>query len=126
MDVGDSAVTGKIIGAYHATYDFLGFGMPESVCANALAVELQARGVVIRREVPFEIVYRGVPLGSFRVDMLVEEQVVVEIKASPALSDADERQLLNYLRASNCEVGLLLHYGPTRGFKRLVYSKSRR
>jgi len=119
-------ITDKIIGAFFAVYRELGFGFLESVYANALAVELGSRGVVVRREVPVEVLYKGAGVGTFRFDMLVEGAVLVEIKASEYITETDERQLLNYLRATNVEVGLLLHFGPKPKYRRFVYSNSRK
>ena len=75
-------VTHQIIGGFYTVYNQLGFGCLEKPCANALAVELAFRGVNVEREVPFEIVYRGVSVGLYRVDLLVEGRVIVEVKAS--------------------------------------------
>jgi GxxExxY protein len=119
-------VTYQIIGGFYTVYNQLGFGFLEKPCANALAVELAFRGLNVEREVPFEIVYRGVSVGVYRVDLLVEGRVIVEVKASKDLSASDEPQLLNYLKASSIEIGLLLHFGPKARYRRLVYSNSRK
>jgi GxxExxY protein len=68
--------------------------------------------------------YKGVGVGTFRVDVLVADAVLVEVKSTEALCDADERQLLNYLRATNIEVGMLLHFGPKARYRRFVYSNT--
>ena len=117
-------ITDKIIGAFYAVHRELGFGFLESVYAKALGVELQARGQDFQREVPVEVMYKGVGVGTFRLDMLVGGTVLVETKSSEYLTEPDERQLLNYLRATNIEVGLLLHFGPKAKFRRFVYSNS--
>jgi GxxExxY protein len=116
-------LTNVIIGAFFAVYKALGFGFLEAIYANALEVELNRRGLRVRREVPTEVFYLGVPVGTYRFDMLVNESVLVEVKASRTTTDADLRQLMNYLRATKLTVGLLLHFGPRGQFKRLVYSK---
>lgn len=119
-------VTDKIIGSFFEVYRELGYGFLESVYANAMAIELGRRNQAVRREVPVQVYYAGVAVGTFCFDMLVEEVVLVEVKSTEQMSDADERQLLNYLRASSIEVGLLLHFGPEPKYKRLVYSNSRK
>ena len=91
-----------------------------------MAVELEFRGLRVRREVPTEVVYRGVSVGRFRLDLVVEEQLIVEVKAARTLVEADERQLLNYLKATKFEVGLLLNFGPEPKFRRLVYANDRK
>ena|SRR5687767_1719091 len=117
-------VTDKIIGAFFTVYNKLGFGFLESVYSNAMTIELGKRLLAVRREVPVEVIYKGVGVGTFRVDMLVADAVLVEVKATETLSDADERQLLNYLRATSIEVGMLLHFGPKAKYRRFVYSNT--
>src|SRR5947208_9375831 len=106
----EGETTSRIIGAFYETYNELGFGFLESVYRRALATELRSRGLDVEVEAPIEAVYKGVVVGSFRMDLLIEHRVVVEIKASALLAPTDRRQLLNYLRATRCEVGLLLHF----------------
>jgi GxxExxY protein len=111
----------------HLTETVVGaFGFPESIYSNALAVELDRRGLRVAREVPIEVVFDGVQVGRFRLDMVVEGLILVELKATAALSDGDTRQLLSYLKATDIEVGLLLHFGPSATFKRFVYSNERK
>ena len=98
----------------------------ESVYRRALALELRAFGLNVVEEAPIDAWYRGTKIGHFRADLLVENQVIVEIKTGRALGEADRKQLLNYLRASELEVGLLLLYGPSPIFKRLVFENSRK
>ena len=105
-------------------YRQVGYGFPEAICANGLATEFGFRGIPFKREVPIEVVCRGVSIGFFRVDFIVGDRILVETKASKGLTTGDQRQLLNYLKASNFKVGLLLHFGPEKGsFKRLVHSR---
>jgi GxxExxY protein len=99
---------------------------PESVYGNAMTVELGKRNQSVKREVPVEVYYKGVSVGAFRFDMLVENAVLVEIKSTETLCEADERQLLNYLRATNIEVGMLLHFGPKAQYHRRVYSNTKK
>jgi GxxExxY protein len=115
-------LTQEIIGAFYTVYNEFGYGFLESVYKNALVIELQVRNLKVRREVPMELQYLGVPVGQYRVDMLVGESVVVECKSTAHLSDADNRQLLNYLRSSKLSVGLLLHFGPKPEHRRFVWT----
>ena len=112
--------TGKIIGAFYECYNTLKFGYLESVYRRALAVELRLRGIAFQMEARVEVIYKAVAVGNFRVDLLVENRVVVETKASSILGPTDKQQLLNYLRATNLRVGLLLHFGPEAEFHRVV------
>jgi GxxExxY protein len=116
-------LTGEIIGAFYECYNQLGFGFLESVYRRALATECRERGLRVAEEYPVEVVYKGVSVGAFRMDLLVGGRVVVEVKASTFLGPTDKRQLLNYLRATNLEVGLLLHFGPEPTFHRFVNKK---
>jgi GxxExxY protein len=116
-------LTGEIIGAFYECYNDLGFGFLESVYRRALATELRARGRHVAEEAPLEVRYKGVLVGSFRMDLLVESRIVVEVKAGSAPGPTDKRQLLNHLRSSNLEVGLLVHCGPEAKFSRLASQK---
>lgn len=118
----EERLTGQIIEGFFSTYNALGYGFLESPYSNALAIELCSRGLSVRREVPVELSYREQKIGFHRLDMVIEERVVVELKACEQLADAHYRQLLNYLRASGIQVGLLLHYGPSPKFKRAVWT----
>lgn len=122
----EADITNPVIGAFYAVYNDLGFGFLESIYANALAVELQYRGLSYSREVPADVVYRGVPVGLCRFDMIVEGRVLVEIKSTKAIIAADERQIQNYLKASSVEVGLWLHFGPEPKPRRFILTNDRK
>jgi GxxExxY protein len=113
-------LTGRIIDSFFAVYNAFDFGMLEGVYRNALIVELSRHGLNARAEVPIEVLYGGVEVGFFRIDLLVEGKVAVEVKATELLHPIARRQLLNYLRVSHLDVGLLLHFGPEPRFHRLV------
>jgi len=113
-----------ILQACYAVYRERGFGFLEGLYKNSVAVEVSFLGMRVQREVPFQLFHRGQPVGLYRVDLLIEGCVLVEIKAQAGISDADERQLLNYLRASGIEVGLLFNFGPSPTFIRRVYSRA--
>lgn len=104
-------------------YNALGYGFLEHVYSNALSLELRMRGLRVEREVPVEVQYHGQAVGHYRMDMVVEGRVIIEIKSSIALCEADRRQLFNYLRASRVALGLLLHFGPKPAFKRYTFAK---
>jgi GxxExxY protein len=116
------SITEQVIGLFFDVYNELGPGFLESVYVGALAVALRQAGLRYRREVLLEVVFRGGTAGSFRADLLVEETVVVEAKAARAIDPAHESQLLNNIRASRFEVGLLLNFGRQPKFRRMVYS----
>ena len=116
--------TKEIIGAFYAVYNELRYGFLESVYANALEWEFRERSISYVREHPLEVRYKNRLVGMYRADFLVAARVVVEVKASRCLVDADKRQLLHYLRGTNQEIGLLLHFGPKAEFHRMVYSRT--
>ena len=119
-------ITRAISGAFFRVYNELGFGFLESVYRRALAQELRKLGLRHEIEVPIDVWYDGIEVGHFRADLFVERRVIVEIKAATALVDADRKQLLNYLRATDAEIGLLLHFGPKAGVKRLIFPNARK
>jgi GxxExxY protein len=120
------ATTEEIIGLFFAVYNELGSGFLESVYRNALAVALDQRGIRNLREAPLEVFFRGARVGLFRADLLVNDCVVVEIKVAHALDRSHEAQLLNYLRASPIETGILLNFGRKATFRRLIYTNDRK
>ncbi len=120
----EEAITRRVIGAFYDVYNSLGYGFLESVYANALAIELVERGLHVVREARAEVRYKGEVVGMFRADLLVESRVVVELKASRHLDPAHGRQLINYLRSTDLEVGLLLHFGPRASFQRFISSNA--
>ena len=116
----EEALTESVIGAFFEVYNQLGFGFLESVYSKALEVELLERGHRVDREVPVPVHYKGRVLGGFQIDTLVDDKVIVEIKSSQVLSPTAKRQLYNYLKATQIEIGLLLHFGPEAKFYREV------
>lgn len=119
-------VTKPILDAFCDVDHALGHGFLESVYQKAMVVALSARGLRAGKEVPVSVRYCGELVGEFYCDLLVEQRVVVELKACRALEAAHEAQLLNYLRASSIEVGLLLHFAPKPAFKRLLMTNDRK
>lgn len=113
-------LTHDILTAFYETYNTLGYGFVESLYAAALERELRAAGRAVAREYAVHVMYKGEALGFQRIDVLVDDLVVVEVKAGPAVPPFAERQLMNYLRGTNLEVGLLLHFGPKPSFRRVV------
>ena len=115
-------LTGRIIAAFQCVHYTLGYGFSESVYRRALAVELQFRGIAVAQEVSFEVVYRGVVVGVYRADLIVEASVLIETKTGLVLDPATPGQTLSYLRASRLEIGLILHFGPRPTIKRMIAS----
>jgi GxxExxY protein len=119
-------LTNRIVGACYRVYDRLGFGFLESVYRNAVANELRRGGISFEREVSIDIWDMGERIGHFRADFLIEGKVILEIKASQGLCEADRKQLLNYLRGSQIELGLLMNFGEKPKLERLIYTNNRK
>jgi GxxExxY protein len=123
VDLLERQTTHAIIGVFFDVYNELGYGFLERVYALALEKELVARGRLVGREVSVPILFKDDLLTTQKLDMVVDEKVVVEIKSTRVLHPIAQRQTLNYLRASRLEVALLLHFGPEAKFYRMVNSK---
>ena len=119
-------ITSQIIAAFYAVYNQLGYGFLEKVYQNALILELRKSRLNVQQQVRIEVCYEEHPVGEYFADLLVEDQVIVEIKAADTLLPAYENQLVNYLKATRLEVGLLLNFGPEPQFKRKVFTNSRK
>jgi GxxExxY protein len=119
-------ITGEIIGAAKAVYRELGIGFLEKVYENALVVELTHRGLKVQQQVPIQVYYRGVLVGIFDADLLVEGLVIVELKAIELLGRVHEVQLVNYLRATEVEVGLLINFGSKFQVSRRLLTNDRK
>jgi GxxExxY protein len=119
-------LTEKILGVFFEVYNELGHGFLEGVYEQALALALIQAGMEVDRQVPVCVWFRGQQIGDFRADLLVEGKVLLELKAARTIDQAHEEQLLNYLRATDIEVGLLLNFGMKPQFRRLVYENERK
>lgn len=116
-------ITGEIIAAFYEVYNELGAGFVESVYVRAMAIELFQRRMNVAREVPVTVFYKGVTVGTYRADLIVADRVVVEIITNAEQAETSRIGLVNYLRASNHEVGLLLTFGPKATIKRVIHTK---
>jgi GxxExxY protein len=119
-------LTQKIIGVFFDVYNELGHGFLESVYETAFEVALVSKGMSVFRQIEVPVRFRGRKIGDFTADMLVEKSVLLELKASRSLDQAHEAQLLNYLRATEIEVGMLFSFGLKPEFKRLAYDNERK
>jgi GxxExxY protein len=119
----EAELSAEIVGAFFDSYYKLGFGFLETVYSRALQCELEKRGLRVEREAAVTVLYDDRPIGRYKIDLLVEKRVVLEVKASELLPTWAHRQVLNYLRCSGHELGLVLHYGPKPRFHRVVNSR---
>ncbi len=116
-----SGETEKIIGAFFKVYNTLGYGFTEKVYENSLAIELRKLGLQIEQQKSITVYYGEHTVGEYFADILVNGAVILELKAVRHLLDEHEAQLLNYLKATTIEVGLLLNFGPKAEHRRKVY-----
>jgi len=119
-------LTEQVIAAFYAVYNQLGYGFLEKVYENSLAIELTRRGLAVEQQKPIRVHYSGVLVGEYYADLAVADLVLVEIKAAKALAEEHEAQLLNYLKATPFEVGLLLNFGPKLEIKRRSFENNRK
>ncbi len=114
-------ITDLILKAYYNVYNKLGYGFLEKVYENAMIIELNDLGLKCERQKQIEVYYKNKNVGEYFADLIVNDLVIVELKAAESICPEHEAQLTNYLRATNCEVGLLLNFGKTPQFKRKIF-----
>ncbi|HEV3144611.1 MAG TPA: GxxExxY protein [Gemmataceae bacterium] len=119
-------VTEKIIKAFFHVYNTLGYGFLEKVYQNALLITLRKLGFDVAYCVPIKVFFEGELVGEYFADLVINGVVIIELKAVEALVEAHETQLINYLRATPIEVGLLVNFGPKAVFRRKVFANDRK
>ena len=119
-------LTEKVIGAFFNIYNELGHGFLESVYEQAFSIALAENGMFFERQIAVPVWFHGQKIGDFRADLLVDRKIIVELKTGRDIEPAWEKQLLNYLRATDVEVGLLFNFGPTAQFRRYVFENKRK
>jgi GxxExxY protein len=105
-------VTGKMLKAFYAVYNKLGYGFLEKVYENAMSIKLRKMGLKVVQQPPIVVLYDSEVVGEYFADLLVEDKVIAELKAARSITDVHEAQQLNYLKATEYEVGLLLNFWP--------------
>ncbi|MBF8294864.1 MAG: hypothetical protein HW389_1409 [Bacteroidetes bacterium] len=118
--------TSKIIGAFYTVYNTLGHGFLEKVYENALIIELRKQGMIAEQQRRIDVFYDGQRVGEYYADILVDECVVLELKAAETIAPEHEAQLINYLKGTTLEVGLLLNFGPKPQFARRILTNDRK
>ena len=122
-----SEITDKILHAfYKRVYPALGYGFLERIYRNAMVIALQSEGFKVDAESPIQVYFEGTLIGEYYADLLVEDKVIVELKAVDFLLKEHEAQLLNYLRATQHQVGLLLNFGPKPEIRRMAFNNERK
>jgi len=116
----------KIIEVFYAVYNELGSGFLEAVCEKPVVIALTEAGFTVSQQVETPIWFRSRKIADYKADLIVNNAVLLELKAARAIDSTHESQTLNYLRATEFEVALLLNFGPKPSFKRLVFENSRK
>lgn len=119
-------ITEKVIGVFFEVYNELGGGFLESVYQQAMRIALEQAGLRVAVEVPVPVYFRGEVVGNFRADIVVNDSVLVELKAISGFDAAHDGQVLHYLRATRFEVGLLLNFGPKAQFRRFILEEEKK
>jgi GxxExxY protein len=114
-------LTGEILKAFYDVYNELGYGFLERVYQNALFYELKSRGFEVAAQKKITVFYKGLPVGDYYADIIVNNIVILELKACDYIIEEFEFQLINYLKSTDCEVGLLLNFGKKPEFIRKVF-----
>jgi GxxExxY protein len=118
-------LTEKIIGCFYTVYNKLGYGFLEKVYERALVIELEKSGLKVEQQKPIKVYYDKEVIGEFFADLIVDDLIIVEIKSAETICEGHENQLINYLKATCHELGLLLNFGPSPQVKRKIASKKR-
>ena len=119
-------LTGSILKLFYEVYNELGYGFLEKVYQNALYNELKNNGFDVESQKQIKVYYKNVEVGEYYADLIVNDKVILELKATEVITEAHEFQLLNYLKSTNIEVGLLLNFGKKPEFCRKVFQNYRK
>ena len=122
MNLKHKDLTDVIIKSYYKVYNTLGYGFLEKVYENALFIELRKHGLFVQKQKAIEVFYEEEIVGDYFADLIVSEKVILELKAAEEICEEHENQLINYLKATDIEVGLLLNFGKSPEFKRKVFT----
>jgi len=126
MDLKYPETSGPLIDLFFEVYRSLGYGFLERVYANAMVLAGRELGLEIRQNVPICVSFQGSVVGRYQADLVVNNVVIAELKACKAILPEHEAQLLNYLKATKFEVGILFNFGPKPRYKRMVFDNARK
>ncbi|MBP7077878.1 MAG: GxxExxY protein [Bacteroidales bacterium] len=117
-------LSSKIIECFYRVYNTLGYGFLEKVYENALKLELEKSGLMVDRQKPIKVFYNSIVVGEYFADLIVNNQIIIELKAAEAICEEHEFQLINYLKATKIEIGLLLNFGKKPEIRRKIFSNN--
>ncbi|MCX6150921.1 MAG: GxxExxY protein [Ignavibacteriales bacterium] len=119
-------ITGKILNSFYKVFNTLGYGFLEKVYENSMVIELKKEGCRVEQQKSINVFYDENQVGNYYADLIVDDLVIVELKAAEALCEEHEAQLINYLKATKIEVGLLLNFGKKPEFRRKIFTNERK
>lgn len=119
-------LSGRVLNAFYTVYNTLGHGFLEKVYENALVIELKKRGISAQQQKRVDVYYDRYQVGEYYADILVDDSIILELKASDGIAPEHEAQLINYLKATDIELGFLLNFGPTPQFIRRILTNDRK
>ena len=119
-------LSNKIIKCFYTVYNTLGFGFLEKVYENALMIELSINGLKAEKQKQIKVYYENQTVGEYFADIIVEDSIILELKAAEFVVEEHELQLINYLKATEIEIGLLLNFGKIPEFKRKIFTNDRK
>ena len=120
------SITDKILKVYYEVYNELGYGFLEKVYQNAMYFDLKSLGYKVEAQKQIKVYFKKQLVGEYYSDLLVEDKVIVELKATQLLMNIHVAQIMNYLKATPIEVGILLNFGEEPDFKRIIYTNDRK
>jgi GxxExxY protein len=126
MELIHKDLTDSILKVYFDVYNELGYGFLEKVYQNSMYLEFKSRGFYVEAQKQIKVNYKGVEVGEYYADLIINEKVILELKAAECIVEDFEYQLINYLKATNMEVGLLLNFGKKPEFRRKVFENNRK
>ncbi len=119
-------LTEAVLKAYYKVYNTLGYGFLEKVYENAILIELKKNGIAAVAQENIKVYYESEEVGNYFADILIESKIIVELKSTEELSESHEAQLLNYLKATEIEVGMLINFGKKPEFKRKIFTNDKK
>jgi GxxExxY protein len=122
----EQKLSNQVIQCYFKVYNTLGYGFLEKVYENALYLELSNNGLSCKRQCPIKVFYKEVIVGEYFADIIVEDRIILELKAAESLALEHEYQLINYLKATKIEIGILLNFGREPKFVRKIFTNDRK
>lgn len=126
MELLHEELTNAIIKTFYEVYNELGYGFLEKIYQNSIYLELKKKGHKVEAQKKILVYYKGIEVGEYYADLVVDDLILLELKAADCIVKDFENQILNYLRATDCEVGLLLNFGKKPEFRRKIFENSRK